>query len=166
MLFFLKKISLFWFCKFLCLDDLRIFFCPNKHKLGCNYSLSSINTTWDPSREHWWGLIIFRFIGILDNLIEYLCLKYLVRTSKWRVELLFFQFSLWEILESYIFDQHTKVWIREFGLQLCFFSTQEGFTLLIFLVGHPPLYITFSVCRTICLSIRLPRTISQESCII
>ena len=35
------------------------------------------------------------FIEVLESLIEYVCLKYLVHTSKWRVELLLFQFRIW-----------------------------------------------------------------------
>ena len=72
MLYFLKKIPLFLFFKFLCPDELRICFCLISISLGWNYSLSSINTTWDLSREHWWGLIIFKFIEVLEGLIEYL----------------------------------------------------------------------------------------------
>ena len=40
-------------------------------KQGWNYSLSSINTTWDLSREDWWDLIIFKFIEVLEGLTEF-----------------------------------------------------------------------------------------------
>ena len=137
--------------------------------LGWNYSLSSISTAWDHSREHWWGLIIFKFIEVLQGLIESLCLKYLVYTSKWRVQLLFFSIS--SLINFGIvytkFDLYTKVWIREFGLQFSsfFFSSQRELQSVqnndFFKVGHPPLYVTFSVHLSIHPSVayHIPRTI-------
>ena len=143
--------------------------------LDWNYSLSSISTAWDHSREHWWGLIIFKFIGVLESLIEYLCLKYLVYTSKWRVELLFFSIS--SLINFGIvytkFDLYTTVWIREFGLQFSsffffvfffFFSSQRELhsvrNIDFFKVGAPT-----SICHFFCPSVHpsmayhIPRTI-------
>ena len=142
--------------------------------LGWNYSLSSISTAWDHSREHWWGLIIFKFIEVLESLIEYLCLKHLVYTSRWGVELLFFSIS--SLINFGIvytkFDLYTKVWIREFGLQFSsffffvfFFSSQRELhsvrNIDSFKVGHPLLYITFSVHLSIhpSTAYHIPRTI-------
>ena len=53
--------------------------------LGCNYSLSSINTTWGLSRKHWWGLIIIKSIEVIESLVEYLSLKYLVQIESWAI---------------------------------------------------------------------------------
>ena len=140
--------------------------------LGWNYSLSSISTAWDHSREHWWGLIIFKFIEVLQGLIESLCLKYLVYTSKWRVQLLFFSIS--SLINFGIvytkFDLYTKVWIREFGLQFSsffFFHPKESCTLfkiMIFLRWGIHLYM--SLFLSICPSTHLLHTISQEPYII
>ena len=46
----------------------------------------------DLSREHWWNLMTFESILFLYSLIVCLCLKYLVRPSKWKVEL-----GVWEV---------------------------------------------------------------------
>ena len=55
--------------------------------LDQNSEVISINTVWDPSREHWWDLITLEAILFLYSLILCLCLKYLVCPSKWRIEL-------------------------------------------------------------------------------
>ena len=43
--------------------------------------------------EHWWDLINFESILFLDSLVVSLYLKYLVQSSKWRVEL-----GVWEVV--------------------------------------------------------------------
>ena len=55
--------------------------------LDYNSELSSVDTSWDFSREHLWDLITFESILFLESLIVSLCLKYLVQSSKWRFEL-------------------------------------------------------------------------------
>ena len=107
---FSEKSSLFSFCKFfLSRRSKDLVFVKISISLGWNYSLSSINKAWELSREHWWSLIIFKSIYVVESLIEDLCLKYLVHTSKWRVELLFFSTSslinfaivyIWPIYQS------------------------------------------------------------------
>ena len=68
---------------------------------------------------------------------------------------MFFQFLLWSILEYYIFDLYTKVWIREFDLQFLFFHPKESCTLfeiLIFLgVAPTSIYQFFrpSICQSV-----------------
>ena len=66
----------------------------SKKRPGFDYNseLSSINAAWDFSRDHWWDLITFESILFLESLIVSLCLKYLVQSSKWRVEL-----GIWEV---------------------------------------------------------------------
>ena len=109
----IKKSSLFCFCKFLWLLDLQeSFFVEKGLVLDQNSGLISVNTVWDLSREHWWYLITFESILFLSCLLVRLSktVTYLVCPSKWRVELsilgwiiscsrgnciFFFQFPFW-----------------------------------------------------------------------
>ena len=132
-------------------------FCLNKHKpwLELFFKLNKYSMSY--SRGHWWGLIIFKSIEILESLIEYLCLKYVVHTSKCRVELFFFSISslinfgiayIWPI-----FPLYKGIWFT-----ILSFSSKESCTLfeiLIFLVGTPT-----SICHFFCRSVHLSRAIS------
>ena len=138
-------------------------FCLNKHKpwLELFFKLNKYSMSY--SRGHWWCLIIFKSIEVLESLIEYLCLKYVVHTTKCRVELFFLSISslinfgiayIWPI-----FPLYKGIWFA-----ILSFSSKESCTLfeiLIFLVGTPTsLYVTFSVDLFIC------RAPSQEPHII
>ena len=136
MLYFLKKIPLFLFFKFLCPDELRICFCLISISLGWNYSLSSINTTWDLSRKHWWGLIIFKFIEVLEGLIEYLSK---IPSPHFQMESWAIAFSIFSLINfgiEYIWPIYQSldegIWFT-----ISLFSSQESCTLFIFLVGPP-----------------------------
>ena len=88
-------------------------------------------TAWHLSREEWWGLIVFKSIEVLKSLIEDLCLKYLVHTSKWRLALLFFQFSLWiNFGIAYIWAIYQILDKRIWFTILFFSSHKESCTLL------------------------------------
>ena len=91
---FSKETSCFWFCNFLCINDLIICLYLNKHKPWLELFFKFNQYSMRPFQRAWWGLIIFKFIEVLESLIWYLCLKYLVHTSKWRAQPLLFQFSL------------------------------------------------------------------------
>ena len=106
---------MFCFCKFFWLVHLsESVFVKKGLGLYQNSGSSSVNTSWDLSREHWWDLIKFEFILFLSGLFACLpktVVKYLVCTSKWRVELsvyevafflfqrkLYILFSIWYLM--------------------------------------------------------------------
>ena len=91
----IKKSSLFCFCKCLRLVDLRICFCLKWARLWLWFRISSIDIAWDYSREHRWDLITFGSVLFWESLSVSLCLKYLVHSFKWRVEP-----GVWEIVFS------------------------------------------------------------------
>ena len=89
-----------------------------------NSELSSIGTAWDFSRKYWWDLITYESILFLESLIVSLCLKYLVRSSKWRVELgicevVYFpvpEENVYSFMVYYFLDK--RVWFTIFFLPL------------------------------------------------
>ena len=97
MLYFLKN-PLFWFCKFLCLVDLRICFCLNAPKLWLELSFKFNRYSMRLFQRALVGFNNFWIHLSSRVFIEYLCPKYLVHTSKWRIELgdcnvIFFSFQ-------------------------------------------------------------------------
>ena len=78
----LKKYSLFCFCKFSCVLDLRICFCPKRVRPSLEFRIK-----FSQHIDHYRDLITFESILFLEILISCLCLKYLVHPSKWTVEL-------------------------------------------------------------------------------
>ena len=84
---------MFCFCNFLCLLGLRICFCLKSASLDQNSKLISINAAIDLSSEHWWDLMTFESVLSLYSVIVCLCLKYLIHSSKWRVEL-----GVWKVV--------------------------------------------------------------------
>ena len=71
----------------------RICFCLESARPWSELELISISTAWDLSRKHWWDLITFEYVLFLYSLIVCLCLKCLVLSSKWRVEL-----GVWKVV--------------------------------------------------------------------
>ena len=107
----IKKSSLFCFCKFLCQLYLRICFILKRARPWLEFIINQhlLNTAWDLSWKHWWDIIIFESILFLENLIECLCLN-VQGVSKCLGSLIFFncsggncifsfQFSFWYTLE-------------------------------------------------------------------
>ena len=104
----------------------NLLFYLNRNKPWLELFFNSINTAWDRSRERWWDLIIFKSISVLENLIEYSCLKYLVHTSEWRAELLFFWISFlinFGIVSNWPIYQRLdkKIWFRILYFYFYFF---------------------------------------------
>ena len=120
-------IVLFFFQIFLSIRS-KDLFSLKRTKAWLEFRLISTGTAWDPCGEQRWNLTIFKSTLFLKTLIECLCLKYLAHLSKWIVDLgtfsfrenciFFFQFPFWYILEWYMFDLWTNVWIKKFGLLL------------------------------------------------
>ena len=136
-------------------------FCLNKHKPWLELFFKLNKYSMSLSRQHWWGLIIFKSIEVLESLIDYLCLKYLVHTSKGRVELfLFFFFSISSLINFgivYILAIYQRLY-KGIWFTILSFSSKESCTLfeiLIFLVGTPT-----SICHFFCRSVHLSRAIS------
>ena len=84
------------------------------------------------------GLIISKFVEVLESLIEYLCLKYLVHTSKGRVEIVVLFPSLINFGIVHIWPIYQSLNNRICFTILSFFHPKESCV-------HPPLYVTFSV---------------------
>ena len=71
----IKKSSLFCFCKFLCLLYLRIYFCLKRAKTCLKFSIKSIFNrysmrTFQRAFNNLWILIIFESILFLENLLS------------------------------------------------------------------------------------------------
>ena len=79
----INKCSLFCFCKCLWIVDLRISFCIKSAKPDYNSELSSVDTAWDFSREHWWDLITFESILLLEILIVSKVVSPFVQMESW-----------------------------------------------------------------------------------
>ena len=111
----IRKSSLFCFCRMFVASWPKDLFLSKKGQFT-DYSLelSSIDTAWNFSREHWWDLITFESILFLESLIVSLCLKYLVQSSKWRFEL-----GIWEVVF--------------FGLRLSFYLSVPDIDFLLYL---------------------------------
>ena len=102
-----KEIFIFCFWTFLCLLDLRICFCLKRGRHGLEfriqfnrYSMRSFHWPF-----HWWDLITFKSILLLESLIQCPCLKYLVHHPKWRVEL-----GAWEVVFSRSRGNRIFIW--------------------------------------------------------
>ena len=80
----ITRCSLICFCRMFVTSWSKDLFLSKKRQF---LIISSIDTAWDFSREQWSDLITFESILILESLIVFLCLKYLVQLSKWRFEL-------------------------------------------------------------------------------
>ena len=71
----IKKSSLFCFCKFLCLLYLRIYFCLKRGKTCSKFSFTSIfnrysTRTFQRAFNNLWILIIFESILFLENVLS------------------------------------------------------------------------------------------------
>ena len=139
----IKKSSLFCFCRMFVTSLLKDLFLSKRPDLHYNSELSSINTAWDFSREHWSGdLITFESFFFLE--FNCVCLKYLVQSSKWRAEL-----SIWEVIffpvpqevvQLYIPFWCVIFWIRGFGLWLSFYLSVPDMDFLLYIHLFCPIW--------------------------
>ena len=108
---------LFSFCKFWCTLYLRICFCLKRNMPWLEFRIKFIR---DSVRSFQRALVGFNNIWIffIFRYFEFLCLKYLVHPSKWRVEL-----GAWEVLlffrsgRNRIFFRTAYIWPMNCSLE-------------------------------------------------
>ena len=84
--------------------------------------------------QSWWDLITCESILVLESLIVSLCLKYLVNSSKWRVEL-----GVWEVVFFPVRDEIEYSFLLNFGIVQIWVCTTVWITGFWFTIIFSPL---------------------------
>ena len=152
MLYFLKKTSLFWFCKFLCLDDLRICFYLNKHKPWLELFFKFNQCRMRPFQR---ALVGFNnlYIHWSSREFNWVYMSKIpsphFQMESWAIVFSIFSLINFGIVYNWPIYQSLDKRIWWFPITFLFYPKECCTLFKIFIFFYPPLHATFSVCLSV-----------------